>query len=290
MKLFALVALTMLAFAANSVLNRMGLAGGGMDATAFGAIRLVSGAVMLGTVTLWQRGRLRLGGAGRASGVFSLLLYLFGFSYAYEALDAGLGALVLFGMVQITMFAGGLVASEVLPPRRWIGAALALAGLGWLLWPGGALEVSLVHGLAMAVAGVGWGLYSLAGRRAGDPVENTAANFAVAALIVGLPGLLLGEVAGTPAGARAVAIAVMCGAVTSGLGYALWYSVLPRIDASVAAVAQLTVPVLTMLGGVILLDEALTLRFVLASGLVLGGVGVSLGVLRRRRGPPAGGA
>jgi len=282
MRVMLLVALTMLAFAANSVLNRMALADGGMDATAFGAIRLLAGAVMLAALCLLRHRALRLGGPARAAGVGALLLYLFGFSYAYEALDAGLGALVLFGMVQITMFAGGLRAGEPMPTRRWIGAGLAMAGLVWLLWPGGALEVSLIHGAAMAVAGVGWGLYSLAGRRADDPLQETSANFVIAALLVSAPGLWLGEVASGGAGREALILAIICGAVTSGLGYALWYTVLPRLAASVAAVAQLTVPVIAIAGGMAFLGEALTLRIILASLLVLGGVAVSVGALRKR--------
>ena len=157
MRLFLLTALTMIAFAANSVLNRMALAGGSIDAASFGSIRLIAGAVMLGALCIALRGGLRLGGAGRVTGVVALLVYIYGFSAAYTALDAGLGALILFGVVQITMFAGGLIAGEATPPRRWIGAALAFAGLAWLLWPGTGPQVSVPHGLSMAAAGVGWG-------------------------------------------------------------------------------------------------------------------------------------
>lgn len=281
MRLLGLVALTMMAFAANSVLSRAALAGGGLDAVAFGAIRLLAGAVMLAGLCRVRRGGLRLGGARRVAGVGTLLVYFFGFSYAYDALDAGLGALVLFGLVQITMFAGGLIAGDRPPARRWIGAMLALGGLGWLLWPGGAVAVSLPHAAAMALAGIGWGVYSLIGRGARDALQDTAANFVIAAAIVTLPGLWLGQIGAGPVGLLAIALAILCGAVTSGLGYALWYTLLPRLQASVAAVAQLTVPVIAMTGGMIFLGEALSLRFVLASALVLGGVGIS--VLGRAR-------
>jgi drug/metabolite transporter (DMT)-like permease len=281
MRLFALTALTMIAFAANSVLNRMALAGGSIDAASFGSIRLIAGAVMLGALCLALRGRLRLGGAGRVMGVLALLVYIYAFSAAYTALDAGLGALILFGVVQITMFAGGLVAGEATPPRRWIGAALALAGLAWLLWPGAGPRISLPHGLSMAAAGVGWGLYSLNGRRAVDALQATAANFILAAPLGVLIGLALPAGAGgTHIGPEGIALAILAGAVTSGLGYALWYRVLPGLDASVAAVAQLTVPVIAVAGGMVFLGEGLGLQTVLASVLVLGGVAVS--VLRLR--------
>ncbi|HAW46319.1 MAG TPA: EamA family transporter, partial [Roseovarius sp.] len=230
MRLFLLTSLTMIAFAANSVLNRMALAGGSIDAASFGTIRLIAGAVMLGGLGIALRGGLRLGGAGRAIGVLALLVYIYGFSAAYTALDAGLGALILFGVVQITMFAGGLVAGEATPTRRWIGAALAFAGLIWLLWPGAGPQVSVLHGLSMAAAGVGWGLYSLAGRREPDALQATAANFILAAplgLVVGFA--LPAGGSGTHAGTEGIALAILSGAVTSGLGYALWYRVLPGL-------------------------------------------------------------
>ena len=281
MRLFLLTALTMTAFAANSVLNRMALAGGSIDAASFGTIRLIAGAVMLGGLCLLLRGGLWLGGAGRVMGVLALLVYMYGFSAAYTALDAGLGALILFGVVQITMFAGGLLAGEATPPRRWIGAALAFAGLAWLLWPGAGPQISVPHGLSMALAGVGWGLYSLTGRREPDALQATAANFILAAPLGVIVGLALPAGAhGTHAGAEGIALAILAGAVTSGLGYALWYRVLPGLDSAVAAVAQLTVPVIAVAGGMIFLGESLGLQTVLASALVLGGVAIS--VLRLR--------
>ena len=279
MRLLLLTALTMVAFAANSILNRMALAGGHIGPTDFGTIRLFAGAVMLAGLCVILRGGLRLGGPARAAGMLALLVYMYGFSLAYGALDAGLGALILFGTVQVTMFAGGLLAREAMPARRWIGAALALAGLAWLLWPAGPVQVSVRHGLFMAAAGVGWGIYSLAGRRADDALQATAANFILATpvgVVIGL-ALPVGAIDVTMPG---VALAVLSGAVTSGMGYALWYGILPRLDASVAAVAQLTVPVIAIAGGMIFLGETLETNTVLASALVLGGVAVS--VLRRR--------
>ncbi|MAU52722.1 MAG: EamA family transporter [Roseovarius sp.] len=282
MRLFLLTALTMIAFAANSVLNRMALAGGGIDAMSFGTIRLIAGAVMLGALSLALRGGVRLGGKGRIAGVAALLLYIYGFSTAYTVLDAGLGALILFGVVQITMFAGGLIAREAVPPRRALGAALAFAGLVWLLWPGAGPQVSLVHGLMMAAAGLGWGIYSLAGRRSTDALQGTAANFLLAAPAGLALGLALPS-EGVRLGAEGIALAVLSGAVTSGLGYALWYRILPDLPSSSAAVAQLTVPVIAMLGGVLLLGETLGLPLIGASLVVLGGVALSVVPLRGRR-------
>lgn len=278
MRLLILTALTMVAFAANSILNRLALAGGHIGADDFGTIRLFAGAAVLAALCFTLRGGLRLGGPARLAGVLSLLLYIYGFSAAYTRLDAGLGALILFGVVQMTMFAGGLIAKEPMPLTRWIGAGLAIVGLGWLLWPTGEVVISLSHAAVMALAGVGWGIYSLAGRQADDALQATAANFVIAAPL----GLLIGfalPIGGGAITGWGVALAVLSGAVTSGLGYALWYQVLPQLQASVAAVAQLTVPVIAMAAGMLMLGEVLTLKAALASMLVLGGVAIS--VLRK---------
>lgn len=280
MRLILLTALVMVAFAANSVLNRAALAGGAIDPLGFAWIRTGSGALALALMVLLRDRRLALGGPGRLVGVLSLTLYMLGFSVAYVALDAGVGALILFGGVQVTMFAGAVLGGEPVPARRWLGAALALAGLGWLMWPSGPVQVPVLHGGLMLAAALGWGLYSLAGRGAGDPLGATAANFILAAPIC-VAVMVLAPVApdAAPASARGVALALCSGVVTSAMGYALWYAVLPQLQASVAAVAQLTVPVIALAGGVAFLGEAVTLGLVLASALVLGGV--ALAVLRR---------
>lgn len=276
MPLLLLTCLTMIAFASNSLLNRMALAGGHIGAAEFGTIRLIAGAVMLGVLCVVLRGGIQLRGPARVTGVLALLLYMYAFSTAYNALDAGLGALILFGVVQITMFAGGLWAREVMPARRWLGAALAMAGLGWLLWPSeSGAQVSLLHGALMALAGFGWGLYSLAGRLSKDALQATAANFILAAPLGALVGFAL-PASGVPVAATGVWLAVLAGAITSGVGYAMWYQVLPQLQASVAAVAQLTVPVIAMVAGVLLLGEVLSVQAMLASALVLGGVAVSV--------------
>jgi drug/metabolite transporter (DMT)-like permease len=283
MPLFLLTALTMLAFAANSVLTRVALVDGGIDAASFGVIRLLSGAVALAVLCLVTRGHLRLGGVGRVTGVLALLVYMYGFTAAYKSLDSGLGALILFGMVQITMFAGAVMTQEAISPRRWVGAGLAMAGLAWLLWPVGAAQVSLLHGGLMAVAGIAWGIYSLSGRGAVDALQSTAANFVWAAPVGALALIVPATQGALAADTSGIALAVVAGAVTSGMGYALWYTVLPQLMASSAAVAQLTVPVIAMAGGMALLGEALTLRFTLASVLVLGGVAIAVVPRVRRR-------
>ncbi len=274
MRLVLLTALVMVAFAANSVLNRLALAEGDIGPAAFAAVRLGAGAAVLVALARLGGGRVPVLAPGRAVAAAALALYMLGFSFAYLWLDAGLGALILFGGVQITMFAGAVLAGERVPARRWAGAALAFGGLVWLLWPGGAGAPDPAGAALMAAAAFGWGVYSLVGRRAKDPLAETAANFVVA-LLPGLAALALaGDLAGaTPTG---IAAAVLSGAVTSGLGYALWYAVLPRLQASQAAVAQLTVPVIAIAAGAVLLAEAPTARMLMAGAVVLGGIWISL--------------
>lgn len=270
MRLFLLTALTMIAFAANSVLNRWAVGEGWIGAVEFAVIRLLAGAGMLAALVLWQRGGSAWPGRqGRVAGVVGLSAYLVGFSLAYRGLDAGTGALVLFGTVQVTMFAGALVSREAVPVRRWAGAGLALGGLAIIAAPGAAGVLPLA---LMAGAGLGWGVYSLAGRGAVDPLAATAWNFLLSVPLVVSFGMVSGVAAPDAVG---VALAVFSGAVTSGLGYALWYAILPRLGAARAAVAQLTVPIIAALGGAVLLAELPGLRFWLASALVLGGVALA---------------
>jgi len=275
MKIFALTVLTLVAFALNSILNRLGVAGLGMDPGGFAVVRVASGAAMLGAIALWRGGRpdIMTRPGRRLGAAAALALYMIGFSLAYLTLDAGVGALILFGATQITMFAGALFGGERVTGRRVAGATLATAGLAVLVWPTGAGTALPVAGAGlMAAAGLGWGLYSLAGRAERDPLASSAANFALCLPLV-LPLLALGTPGWSGPG---LAVAALSGAVTSGLGYALWYAILPGLGAQRAAVAQLSVPLIAALGGVLLLGEALGLRFWIAAALVLGGIGLSV--------------
>ena len=281
MALFFWTTLAMLAFAANSVLNRMAVGAGLIDPVTYAVIRLAAGAGMLALLVLARRvlrgGAVWPGWVGRLHGVAGLLAYLFCFSTAYLTLDAGIGALILFGSVQITMFAGAFIAREAVPAVRWAGAGLAFAGLLVLVAPGSNIG-TFGPVLAMVGAGIGWGIYSLAGRRAGDPLLATAANFVLALpLAVGV-ALLIGF--GGTVHAWGVWLAIMSGAVTSGLGYALWYAVVPTLGAARAAVAQLSVPLVAAGAGAVWLGEGVSLRFVMAAGLVLGGVALASFVRR----------
>lgn len=272
MRLTGLVALVMVAFAANSVLNRLALEPGTTGPASFALIRIVSGAALLALlVTLQGRAGVLKPRLSLLPGVLTLSLYILGFSFAYQSLPAGTGALILFGGVQITMFLGAIAAREPLPPLRLIGAGIAFAGLVWLMAPGAGRPDPLGFGL-MSAAALGWGLFSLIGRRAGAPLPVMGASF----LWSVPPGLLAFLIRPDGIDLRGALLAAMSGAVTSGLGYALWYAALPQLRAATASVVQLTVPILAMAGGMIFLAEPLTGRFTLAALLVLGGIALSL--------------
>lgn len=277
MRLIAVSVLVMVAFAANSVLNRAAVGGGQIGALDFALLRAVAGAGMLMVLIRLRGGAVPLLAPRRVLGGVMLSTYLIGFSLAYLAMDAGLGALILFGGVQVTMFAGALVLGERPPARRWFGAGLALVGLVWLVWPGAGATAPLWAVGAMAAAALGWGIYSLIGRGSADPLGDTGAAF-VWATVLGFVAVLVhtGGSMVNDATWAGMALAVISGAVTSGLGYALWYRVLPRIGASVAGLMQLSVPVIAGLGGALLLAEAPTRAMILAGAVVLGGIGWGL--------------
>lgn len=275
-RLLLLTSATMLAFAANSLLCREALASGSISAASFTLVRIVSGAVVLGLLAVGSDRRIRIGGSWPAAA--ALFGYAAAFSFAYGSLSAGTGALLLFGAVQVTMIVYGLRAGERINVPQALGAALAGGGLIGLLLPG--IQAPPVVGAALMLgAGVSWGVYSLLGRGASQPIVATAGNFIRATPFAIVLFLLAGRYG--HASGVGIAYAVASGALASGMGYALWYSVMPALAATTAATVQLSVPVLAAFGGVMLLNEAITPRFVLASLAVLGGI--SIFVLNKRR-------
>ena len=262
-----LTALAMLAFAGNSVLCRLALAQSAIDAASFTSIRLLSGAIVL--ALLVQLRGVRGTRQGSCISAAMLFAYAAGFSYAYLSLPAGTGALLLFGAVQATMIGWAIRCGERLRPLQLAGLLLAMAGLVGLLLPG--LSAPPLFGsLLMLMAGVAWGVYSLRGKGASDPTAVTAGNFLLAVpLALALSALMYRS---TSLDAAGIAYAVASGALTSGLGYALWYRVVPLLRASSAATIQLSVPLLAVIAGALLLDEAITLRMVLAGMAILGGI------------------
>jgi drug/metabolite transporter (DMT)-like permease len=267
-----MTALAMLAFAANSLLCRAALQQGRIDAASFSALRLASGAAVLALVmVLRRRPRAMAHGSWRAAAM--LFAYVACFSFAYLTLPAGSGALILFGAVQLTMFAAGLRGGERFAPAGWAGMVLAAAGLVVLLLPGVAAPAPGGAAL-MAAAGAAWGGYSLLGRGVPDPLAATAGNF-VRAAPLGL-GLGLVFAAHAHADAGGMLLAVLSGALTSGFGYVVWYAAVRRLRALQAASVQLSVPVIAAFGGVLLLGEAFTPRLLVSAVAILGGIALAL--------------
>jgi drug/metabolite transporter (DMT)-like permease len=274
-RIASLTTFAMLAFAGNSLLCRVALRDTAIDAASFTSIRLASGAAILAVIMLVRGSRPWAGGTWRAA--LMLFAYAAFFSFAYRQLTAATGALLLFGAVQTGMLGYGIASGERLRPLQLAGLLLAIGGLVYMLLPG--LAAPPIEGaVLMLAAGAAWAVYSLLGRGGKDPVAGTAGNFlrAVPFTIV----LSLAVTTRASLDTTGILYAVASGALTSGLGYVLWYAVLPSFSAAAAAVLQLSVPAIAAAGGMALLGEPLSSRLVIASAAILGGIAMT--ILRRR--------
>ncbi len=266
-RFFVIVLLALVAFAGNSILCRLALTRSAIDFASFTAVRLVSGAIMLGIIVLLRHGRTKI----RRNWLSALALFIYAaaFSFAYRDLPAGTGALLLFGAVQATMIICGLVRRERLHPGGVGGFVVALGGLILLSWPGISTP-PLLASVSMLLAGVAWGAYSIRGQSSSDPLKASFENFTCTLpfallLVAGLHGHLRIDQSG-------FFLAAVSGAITSGLGYVAWYAVMPYFRAVTASVAQLFVPVLAAAAGVLFLHERLTWRLTVAAVAILGGI------------------
>jgi drug/metabolite transporter (DMT)-like permease len=269
----ALTLLALVAFASNSLLTRQALGAHEIDAATFTLARLVSGAVVLALLARARGVAVAPSRRHGARGPAALFIYAAPFSFAYLRIGAAVGALVAFGVVQLTMVAHAIVHGERPSAGTWLGLALATTGLGALTLPAVSRPDPLGVAL-MAVAGAAWAAYTIAGKTAGDPIAANAWSF-VGASVLGAILWAVSRASTTPT-ARGLGLALISGGVTSGLGYAVWYRALPRLSTMQAAVAQLAVPVIAALGAALLLHEHLGMRFVFCAAAVLGGVGVAL--------------
>ena len=271
-RVVVLTSAAMIAFAANSVLCRMSLGAGHIDPSSFTSIRLLSGTICL-LLIIGRRDRSIALGRPRVAGVAALFTYMIGFSFAYQSLSTGTGALLLFGFVQLTMLGTAAYRGERWSGLAWAGVLMAVCGLVYLLLPGFEAPDPL-YSLFMATAGIAWGIYSILGAGGDDPTRSTARNFLYATplallvsifdfdqMVISWQGLLL---------------SIASGALASGIGYAIWYTALKHIRASSAAIVQLSVPALATLGGVLLLAEPLSVRIVFATALTISGIALVL--------------
>jgi drug/metabolite transporter (DMT)-like permease len=274
----ALTLFALLAFAANSVLTRLALGPREIDAASFTALRLGAGALMLALLVRAQAGNWQALRWRGATGPLALLGYAAPFTFAYLRIGAAVGALVLFGTVQLTMIGYGIARGERPSPLVWVGLALAALGLALLTVPA-TLRPDPVGLMLMVVAGVAWAVYSLAGRTAGEPLAANARAFLWSAPLALALALVLRH--GAFASPRGALVALCSGALTSGIGYAVWYRALPRLTVTQAAVAQLSVPVVAALGAVLFLGERLSMRLAISGAVVLGGVAIVLSARSR---------
>lgn len=269
MKILFYTVFALVAFALNSILCRMALGSDEIDAASFTAIRLVSGAVTLAAVVLLFSRTRNIGRPGHWLSAFFLFAYAICFSFAYLDLTTGTGALILFGSVQLTMIATALVKGERPRPLEWLGLLIALGGLLYLVFPGLA-SPPLVSSALMAAAGAAWGFYTLRGRGSTDPLAETTGNFVRSVPMVLLAGLpFLSQI---HLSTRGILLAVLSGAVASGIGYTVWYAALKHHTSTRAAVLQLAVPIIAASGGILLLSETATVRLLIAATLILGGI------------------
>jgi len=281
-----LTVLALCGFAANSILCRLALGTGAIDAASYSTVRLVSGAALLSLLAAFRSRTAGARGSWRSAA--SLAAYAIPFSFAYRTLTAGTGALLLFGAVQATMITAGIARGERPRPAGWTGLAIALGGLAFLVRPG--LAAPPAGGAAMmAVAGIAWGIYSLRGQISSDPLGDTAGNFARAVPLAAIVNAA--AFSSAHASPRGLFLAAVSGAAASGAGYAIWYAALPRLAASTAAAVQLAVPALAAAGGIAFLGERMTPRVALASAAILGGLALAVagGAKKRDAGPVDGG-
>lgn len=290
--------LALIAFAANSVLCRLALGQQAIDAASFTLLRLLSGALVLMLILLLRHHsrkknhRQNSPSARSQAGSWLAASYLFGyaiaFSYAYNSLDTATGALILFGAVQLTMISVSLCRGERLRPTEWLGLSLAFGGFVYLSLPG--LTTPALQGFVlMTLAGIAWGGYTLKGKGSRDPLADTAYNFGRTLpwlLVLVLVGIVLALLSNNEASlfkqlwqqisTKGIVLAIASGALASGIGYSLWYQALTSLSTSQAASVQLLVPVLAAFGGILFVDEAISLRLVVAALLILGGIALTV--------------
>ena len=268
----------MMAFAANSVLCRMALAEEAIDPASFTSIRLISGATILLLLVYASKTKHKSRSKGSWASGAILFIYAAAFSFAYVSLDTGTGALIAFGTVQITMITSALFQGKKMNSSEWIGVVLAFGGFVYLVLPG-VTAPSLSGLLLMILSGMAWGIYSLRGKSSLRPLDDTAFNFLRALPFVII--LLLFSIGKIQAAPKGIALAIVSGALTSGIGYTIWYMALKGLSAIHASIVQLIVPVIAAIGGALFLSEIISLRLVISSILILGGI--SFAILTRKK-------
>ena len=269
MKNLFIITLVMTAFAGNSIITRLALSSNLIGPSNFALLRAGSAALILVLLVLFIQKKVPKFNINSIISSLALVGYLVGFSFAYLTINTGVGALILFGGSMIVMFTGALLLKEDISMLRFIGVFLSLIGLYILSDPRFG-ENSLFGIILMFLAAFSWGIYSILGHRQNNPLSNTAINFVLALLLIIPIALFIPDQTNTsPYG---ILLAIISGSITSGLGYTLWYWILPKINITSASIAQLTVPLIAALGGYLFISETLNWQFYIASFLILGGI------------------
>ena len=268
----------MLAFSGNALLTRAALASYNMDPELVLLLRVSAGAITLLLICYLKKYSLKILSNLHLKTAVALSLYLVSFSYAFTGLETGIGVLIQFGVVQLVMFASSFLSDQKVPKNKTIGAIIAFTGLIYLLWPSGDFTINLTSSALMAIAGMAWGIYSVLGKKAASAIAATTASFLISTPICLIFVLLLPNNPDFSWSNTGALLAIASGSVTSGIGYALWYYVLPKIPSTNAAVSQLSVPLIAAAGGMIFMQELITLKFVLSCVLVLGGIALTIGI------------
>ena len=271
MKNLFILILVMTAFAANSIITRLALSSNLIGPSNFALIRAGSAALVLVLLVLFIHKKIPKFKINSIISALALVGYLVGFSFAYLSINTGMGALILFGGSMIVMFTGALLLKEDTSILRFIGILLSLVGLYILTDPRFG-ENSLFGIILMFLAAFSWGIYSILGHRQNNPLSNTAINFVLAFLLIIPFTLFIPD--NTNTSPYGFLLAIISGSITSGLGYTLWYWILPKINIASASIAQLTVPLIAALGGYLFISETLNWQFYIASFLILGGIGL----------------
>jgi drug/metabolite transporter (DMT)-like permease len=272
-KIISYTAFALVAFAFNSILCRMALRTGEADAAGFTLVRLVAGAIALIVISYFFSGKKSTSLRGNWISAFFLFGYAICFSFAYIGLSAAVGGLILFSSVQFTMIAVALSRGERPAPLEWTGLTTALGGLVYLLLPG-LSSPPIFEAILMAAAGMAWGFYTLRGRGSGDPLGDTTGNFIRSVPMIAIVAIFF--FSRINLSSQGIVLAILSGAIASGVGYSVWYAALKHLTATRAAVLQLAVPVIVAFGGVMLLSEAMTQRLGIAAVAILGGVGLTI--------------
>ena len=268
-KLIILTSLALIAFAANSVLCRLALGSGAIDASSFTVLRLLSGIVVLFIIISIAKNKTKTYTKGSWYASLMLFTYAITFSYAYISLDTGTGALILFGSVQITMILLSLISGTRLHLTEWAGVIVAFVGFIYLILPG-VTTPSLTGFILMSVSGIAWGVYTMKGRGSKSPLMDTAYNFFRTAPLVVL--LAIFTMSNINYSSEGILLALLSGGITSGIGYTIWYIALGGLSSTQAAVLQLSVPVIAAIGGVVFVSEEITMRLTISAAIILGGI------------------